>query len=45
MSKKIVIVGGVAGGATAAARIRTAEDVLEDYDAPLFVYCLSGGRS
>ena len=26
-------------------RIRSAEDVLEDYDAPLFVYCLSGGRS
>ena len=25
--------------------IRTAEDVLTDYDAPLFVYCLSGGRS
>ena len=26
-------------------RIRSAEDVLTDYDAPLFVYCLSGGRS
>lgn len=26
-------------------RIRDAEDVLPDYDAPLFVYCLSGGRS
>ena len=25
--------------------IRDAEDVLPDYDAPLFVYCLSGGRS
>ena len=26
-------------------RIRDAEDVLPDYDTPLFVYCLSGGRS
>ena len=26
-------------------RIRSAEDVLTDYDTPLFVYCLSGGRS
>ena len=26
-------------------RIRSAEEVLEDFDAPLFVYCLSGGRS
>ena len=26
-------------------RIRDAEDVLPDLSAPLFVYCLSGGRS
>ena len=26
-------------------RIRSAENVLEDYDTLLFVYCLSGGRS
>lgn len=26
-------------------RIRNVEDVLEDKSAPLFVYCLSGGRS
>ena len=26
-------------------RIRDAEDVLADKSAPLFVYCLSGGRS
>ena len=43
MSKKVVIVGGVAGGASTAARLRRLDELPEDK--PIYAFCQEGFRA
>ena len=43
MSKKVVIVGGVAGGASTAARLRRLDELPEDK--PFYAFCQEGFRA
>ncbi|MCE7749108.1 MAG: hypothetical protein GPJ51_11965 [Candidatus Heimdallarchaeota archaeon] len=43
MSKKVIIVGGVAGGASTAARLRRLDELPDDK--PIYAFCQEGFRA